>query len=1482
MRGVFENTFENGMSSDYSVVLQPDGTTRYVKNCQLISQDGNNYVVKDCIGNTLTFTINPPYVTNFSTVGVLPKPIIFLSFPDALYVISTNNNDETGGYGEIGRIDYLPYGEGIKPVGVVGQYNAGYTPLYHSANLNLSQLYMAKGFSYIENELVRRIYWTDNFNEPRVFNVSDPIFTAYILSGDIVQGETYMVLEGVIEYPVASNNFYGPGMPLGNVFTGSIPNTTFTDKTAPTPTAKVIAYYPYELLDFNPSRELGNITFDQYGSGSLYCGAKVYYYRLISNSGTTTSWSYGSAPISVGTQNTSAYLTSSPSIPYADFVGGGTSTVLRNSGLSVFINIENIDTTQDYIEVACSEFDQSELTPRQTTIIYKGEITALTMNIEHDGSINLGDVSLADLTLFPAYILKCKTLATNKNYIIAGNITERQELDLDFSGVSASVLYYPMNVHQDADSCSLSQLEFEPPVPLTGGYSVAVPTPAKAITPFSRWLVTSGEATTNTVTYNGSLYLTNSVITGVTGAGNDQMAFAGTGAVVPCVTRNRYTNNASERVENAIELKGTNPANTCFWDYKSAAVSHHATGYWGEEVYRWAIIIFDLKGNPYYGRHLLDFTFPKSSVQGLIRADQIGNTGDYVYSINPKLISFSGITFTPETVAKMKGFSIMRAERDARIITQGLVMQCAHTGASPDVVQPSAFVPTYYDLNANVSNTYSFLSPDILCNAPLPSTVGVVGDSVEVSSWVSAYDYSAGGLAAGLGRVRGNGSNAKVIYTKFLSNTGANISNQADKKITYWGDVNESGTLNLGTSGTFSQEMNLGLGGTINGDCGSGNYNLNSHNAVGCKKSVFKLDSDFVYATTPGSGDSYTTSSNINNALENTTRILGNYVKSDFGSPYGGTGEAALANTLYISTGHYQPITSAVLADVFDGANYTFNNIEVAGGDCFINLIDIGYGLWNNNFTDKYSYMLAFPCECNSNYNLRRGRKTSNVGMYDTGASESIIMLGASSEVRLEDFEYNPGYTAQGQRVVYPALPVNFINSSQFQARLRWAGEKVIGEKNDSFRFFATNDKKDLSANYGRVNDVNVKEDKVIVWQDDAISTVPILERQLNTSVTGDLTTIGTGGVIDRWDVVTSYFGCQHQWSICETEYGFAFFDMKRKALVILSFNNGLLEASYVQGLKGVFSEAFLEIEGTGRAESPFLLNSPELDITSDRPLTGVGVISAYDEKFKMTYMTFKFYGQNSTGFKSKDFTIGYLHTDLKKCFVGFFDMFPDIMHNHNGFVIMANNSKNTTQYLLENISGKSFVVGETLWGSFTNKQKEYVCIQNVTLDAAGKYPEGINGATYWLLINSSNQLWVLNQPSSLDEATAPDYVYNKFFGLVVDNQINFVVNPKLADSFEVQNIEQNTTSSENYTDVYTEAGSQSASDLSISSTDINYRFVNNSKIETSLPLSDSGRIVNNYLLIKLVKHNWLTNPTVLTKGVKILQSVTSLFNTKK
>jgi hypothetical protein len=84
-----------------------------------------------------------------------------------------------------------------------------------------------------------------------------------------------------------------------------------------------------------------------------------------------------------------------------------------------------------------------------------------------------------------------------------------------------------------------------------------------------------------------------------------------------------------------------------------------------------------------------------------------------------------------------------------------------------------------------------------------------------------------------------------------------------------------------------------------------------------------------------------------------------------------------------------------------------------------------------------------------------------------------------------------------------------------------------------------------------------------------------------------------------------------------------------------------------------------------------------------------------------------------------------------------------------------------------------------------------------------------------------------------------------------------------------------------NFTDLYIEAGTQTASDLSIPASSRFYRAIW-SKITSTLPLSSTGRVVNDYLLVRWVKKNWTTNRAVMNGSVKILRYIRSFFTQKR
>lgn len=1436
--GEFINTFENGMSSDFDPVFQPKGTYPYMKNCSPISQDGRNYAIKDCLGNTLVFTLNVPYSGTYATSGTPPTPLAFISFPDKLVVLMTNLT--SGGYGEIGVIRYLPYGEGVQPMSVTGEYNAGYVPLYHHADLNFGTNFAIEGFGLPENDITERIYWTDTNDEPKVFNTANPIFSTYIATGSLVVGTQYMVIEGAVTH---NGTPYGPG--LGNVFTAVNANYTALTGTAPTP--KVIEYYNYELLAWTPDKLTGNMVLDSFGDGFVNCGNKQFFYQLSLEDGSfVTSWSYGSGliPVLLDTAEVSPGGSN-------EYYGGGTETVLVNSGRSVKVKISGIDTRYAYITLACAEYDQLIDTPRQVVIVAKTAITSDEMTLEYTG-VSLGALTISEITTFPVDIYKCKTIATNKNYLLAGNITERLavELDLDVSGVTISSFEYPLVFGRNINTNTYGQEETEVNTNATPGTT--------SIYPWSRWQVVSG----GSIQYpagSGPTYGPGEAFVGLVGSTTYSVT-EGAPVIRPCVIINKYNNQStSARTEN-VTLLGGNGSNNAYWDYREPTVAQLCKSYWSNEPYRPGLLLWDLKGKPMYVIPLPDFTFPSLNDKGGIIVDD-GTT----YAFNPSGLQIDDLFISDEILDQISGFSIVRAERtNPRIITQGLVTQATVSGG---VYRPAAYNIPAYSNGPLADRLYVYLSPDIMCEADLKGSVGVVGDSMEEGCWVSPYMY--GGTNPNRVVFTASSNQNDFVMCRLVEQLASDNDSPRSIEISYWSAITDGESKQVpdgsGTNITFNNDMLMsGSGPTPTSGAALSNYF-----AVGGQKIVFGSAADFKYY--PNSATDFTALTGT--AATDSYKILMNYVKPG-GGDYGN-----VEDTVYISTGHFQPINSTVRSETAVTGGCQFDGIEVFGGDCYTIQADYGYGLWDydhNAGANTYSYLWFFPCESNSNYYFRRARKCAVDGMGFAALASlanQVIWADSNGTVQLEGFQYNKAYSSEGQSFQFPGIPANYVSNNLFKTRIRFAGPKVNGEVIDSFRTFLTLDFQDIDVRGGEINKLGIKGAYIIAWQNKQTTTIPILERQLVSGLSGSATSLGTGGVVDRFDAISTYYGTQHKWSVIEMPDGYAWFDMRRKAFMI--FDAGIAEMSLIQGLSGFFNEAF--VEAVGQTYSAVansmedLINPPDFNETCDRPLIGTGITGVFDPKFKMLYMCFKFKRRTSgTASTNADFTIMYYSP--KKMFVGFSDWMFNIAHSHNQMLLSSNNPKNLNKFFGSGMTSTVFDVGDVVNGG----SGEYICH---TINDGVTYSIPPN-PSYFSLINQTNQIWVSNQPESLGQATAPDYQYNKIFGRVVNNIISMIVNPKTQNPFTVYAIEQKGNNI-NVTDVDIENDFDSAADNSIRATDWNYKTIWDS-ITSNLPLGSAGRLVDRYLKITLTKKNWTTSPTTLVKSVKIIQWLKSVFGERR
>lgn len=1388
------NTFEGGLNKDNNILLQPRGTYRDMNNGMLVSYDGNDYVIELPKGTKVSFSIPAIYNGNEGSKQNPPSVIGYISFIDTLIVFSTNNKNNNYGYGEIGQVSFNKDGLGE------------YTPLYGYSSLNFSMDNQITGFTFEENDRIKRVYWTDNYNEPRVLNVKDTAFNP-VSSTEINLDEQYMVLGGVVNY---GGQKYGPGMTLGNVFTG----TALTTYTVVADYPIVYTYIDYKLLAWNPDRINPEIDFNKYVAGTLYGGSKSYFVRYsVKNQGVKTSWSYGSFPINVYSIND--YGT----YEYEKVEGNGAESVLQNSTTGVELKISGINTYYDTIEVAAAEYDQVNNVLRSANIFSTLGITGETMYIQHtsEGGTSL---SIDELTIFPASILRAKDITTNRNYNVIGNISERNELnDFTKDGVNIGNLTYEM-IGQYSYGVNSSFYEMKAGSPKQSSGNVTSGNLIRG----GIYVVKQGVINYNGTNYGVGYESTFKATTGVT-----YSVVTSPYTVKACIRLSKYSPLSTPLVKKykIIEL------NDDFFDYRGMAATQYLRQYWGGETYRFGVLPYDKKGNPMYVRWIGDKQIQTNGQKlGSMNAYGSDNTGDsYVLKLNG--VQISGIKFSAEDMAKMDGFSIVRAPRDKQYYAQGIAFQTVSKfigegpgGAVYPMPLEKLHYSEYYENETQISNSniISWYSPDVLFEkVNLAANNYLEGDSLVTRDVGDITDFD-----------------DNYVYTIKLYDNFDNsfVPTNRTYKILKQALVNPGNALtDWFSNGADFKNSDIQANTSLVAPLPSG------RKVVGCKQSLIELATPVLFPD----GTSFGAYANRFSAAK---PIL-NY-KIPKSNLYNGSTEQALANTIYISTGHYQPINSTVLADTYDVAtnSYIFNNIDVFGGDSFLGIFSIGKDLYNQLYTTTGTYAagLFFAIETNINHYLRQGL---NIQKYGMGGGPDRIYYSFNGTQRLEQFSVNDGYGSEGI-IAYPALPTTYLTSN-FPYRVRWAGPKTLGETQDSFRVFSQNNFRDLDGNKGQVNNVRSRDSKVFFWQDHSIGYLPMQERQLIGGELGEATQLGVSGVIDRFDNFNTYFGNQHKFGLIETEYGFAWFDFRRRAFLVMSVGGGIQEVSYVKGLRTFFNNPSQFYASEITTPSEWLQNS-------DNPLSGIGISGVYDPNYKMTYMNFKWIEGNTEIPVPyyKNLTIGYNHS--RNVFVGFFDLKGAVWQNHNNLVLANKNIEDSPIQ-----TSTKYYVGDTV----SSNNIEYVCIKEFTTGepiAPNQQPYAV-GSIYWVKTTQSNDINLLFSTTE----------FCKFFGQTYNHDIEFVINPKTGKPFAVDNLRQKGNDL-NYDTIYC----VNDSDIVIESTDNKwYKYIDKSW-NSSVPLGSNGRLVDFYMKVKLSLKTYTNNPTISRNLQKLLEFVTSVFREKR
>jgi hypothetical protein len=360
-------------------------------------------------------------------------------------------------------------------------------------------------------------------------------------------------------------------------------------------------------------------------------------------------------------------------------------------------------------------------------------------------------------------------------------------------------------------------------------------------------------------------------------------------------------------------------------------------------------------------------------------------------------------------------------------------------------------------------------------------------------------------------------------------------------------------------------------------------------------------------------------------------------------SPYGGAKLETVQNTRFHTTGHFLAITDQLKDDIKNGG-YLLNEMEVWGGDCYLDLFSfarvyptiefdgscIPQALGNGNQYRDWSHAIVFPVESKYNYRLTYKDEANGVPVWSsTGTASGATIAGDSGEPnynsyaisglhestqetcpdKLENFQYQLALNYSDRVRSFAPKPVDYVEITDNPTRWHWSNNKLTrNAKVDVFRQFEELSNFDLDSNHGEIAGNALLFDYIYSVQERAVGRLRISERAILSDPNAGNLLLGEGGIMDGIQYISTTFGTQHRDSVVSSDRNFYFVDAKMRK--ILRFGQDGLD--YLSDSKGIhtFIEPYLD-----------LLSKPN----TDRITNGIGIVAAFD------------YGNNDVIFTIKD-----------------------------------------------------------------------------------------------------------------------------------------------------------------------------------------------------------------------------------------------------
>lgn len=151
-------------------------------------------------------------------------------------------------------------------------------------------------------------------------------------------------------------------------------------------------------------------------------------------------------------------------------------------------------------------------------------------------------------------------------------------------------------------------------------------------------------------------------------------------------------------------------------------------------------------------------------------------------------------------------------------------------------------------------------------------------------------------------------------------------------------------------------------------------------------------------------------------------------------------------------------------------------------------------------------------------------------------------------------FNINFDFFVENDSQVYLPKPDPYLNTNKYDVRVHRSQPKTNGELTDSWGIFKAEDFLDLDTFQGSLNQLLVHQDKLIAWQNQGIALLSVNERSVTQDNNGALQ-LASGGVLTRYDYISKVIGSQHQFGFTQSQDSVFFFDINTKNIYKMTQN---------------------------------------------------------------------------------------------------------------------------------------------------------------------------------------------------------------------------------------------------------------------------------------------------------------------------------------